>query len=361
MAIPPKVMGRLKAGLRRLRPILKQQKSRDVSEADTVTLVKEVLSQVLGYDKFTEVTGQYQVRGQFCDLAIKVEESLTHLIEVKAIGVPLNDRHLQQVLAYATNEGVEWVVLTNGITWQLYSVIFGKPIGTRLVAEFDVMAVDPANAEDAELLHVFTKEGAKKGAHTARKVQLEALDRHLLAALILKNRRVLSTLCAELRRLVKVRVEPRDLPRVLEAEVIKRDVLESPAYAAAVARVGGGKPGGPILVKLPTVKSTKAAIPGSLSDLIRDGVLAAPLTLSRKYKGKTLTATLQEDGTVEVDGVRHPSPSTAGIAARRQVTGRNMPTNGWSFWQYTNEHGALKTLADARGSKRQGRRSSGGA
>lgn len=361
MTVPPKVLGRVKAGLRRLRPILKQQKSRDVSEADTVTLVKEVLSQVLGYDKFTEVTGQYQVRGQFCDLAIKVEESLTHLIEVKAIGVALNDRHLQQVLAYATNEGVEWVVLTNGITWQLYSVIFGKPIGTRLVAEFDVMTVDPANPEDAELLFVFTKEGAKKGAHTARKAQLEALDRHLLAALILRNRRVLSTLCSELRRVVKVRVEPRDLPRVLEAEVVKRDVLESPAYAAAVARVGGGKAVDPIPVKLRPVARTKATVPGSLVELIRDGALTAPLPLSRKYKGKTLTATLREDGTVEIGGTRYPSPSTAANMARRTVTGRDMHTNGWSFWQYKDVNGDLRTLADARSTRRESRGSAKGA
>lgn len=113
----PESLNRFRTALRRLRPILKQQRARDVSEADTVTLVKEVLSQVLGYDKFTELTGQYQVRGQFCDLAIKLGESLTHLIEVKAVGVALSDRHLQQVLAYATNEGVEWVVLTNGIAW----------------------------------------------------------------------------------------------------------------------------------------------------------------------------------------------------------------------------------------------------
>lgn len=48
----------MSSGLKRLLPIVEQQKSRDVSEADTVTIVKDLLSEVFGYDKYAELTGE---------------------------------------------------------------------------------------------------------------------------------------------------------------------------------------------------------------------------------------------------------------------------------------------------------------
>jgi len=42
-----------------------------VSEADTITLVKDLLSEVLGYDKYAELTSEHSIRGTYCDLAIK--------------------------------------------------------------------------------------------------------------------------------------------------------------------------------------------------------------------------------------------------------------------------------------------------
>jgi hypothetical protein len=46
MGIPAKVRERMVAGLKRLVPIIEQQRTRDASEADTVTLVKDLLSEV---------------------------------------------------------------------------------------------------------------------------------------------------------------------------------------------------------------------------------------------------------------------------------------------------------------------------
>jgi len=38
---------------------------------------------------------------------------------VKAIGVELDDRHVKQAIDYGTNQGVEWVMLTNGVVWRV--------------------------------------------------------------------------------------------------------------------------------------------------------------------------------------------------------------------------------------------------
>src|SRR4051794_38835643 len=85
MAIPNKVRERIQHGIKRLVPIINQQRARDVSEADTVTIVKDVLADVFGYDKYAELTSEHAVRGTYCDLAIRVDDKLVKLIEVKSV------------------------------------------------------------------------------------------------------------------------------------------------------------------------------------------------------------------------------------------------------------------------------------
>jgi hypothetical protein len=126
--VPNKVATRLAAGLKRFQPILQAARSRDVNESDTVVIVMDMLQEIFGYDKYAEITSEHLIRGTFCDLAIKLEGGLQMLIEVKAIGLELKDSFLKQAVDYAANQGTEWVVLTNGVRWRAYKVIFGKPI-----------------------------------------------------------------------------------------------------------------------------------------------------------------------------------------------------------------------------------------
>jgi hypothetical protein len=48
---------------------------RAVSEADTVTVINDMLSDVYGYDKYLHVTSQYAIRGTLVDLPLKVFSS----------------------------------------------------------------------------------------------------------------------------------------------------------------------------------------------------------------------------------------------------------------------------------------------
>ena len=73
---PKKVVERLVAGIKRFQPILSAAKARDVGESDTVTIVKDMLADVFGYDKYSEVTSEYSIRGTFCDLATKIDGTL---------------------------------------------------------------------------------------------------------------------------------------------------------------------------------------------------------------------------------------------------------------------------------------------
>ena len=149
--IPKKVSERISAGVKKFQPILSSAKARDVGESDTVTIITDMLSEVFGYDKYSEITSEYAIRGTYCDLAIKLDGSLQTLIEVKAIGLELKDAHVKQAVDYAANQGVDWVMLTNGITWRVYHVIFAKPIAHELVIDIDFCALNTRLSSDMEL------------------------------------------------------------------------------------------------------------------------------------------------------------------------------------------------------------------
>src|SRR3990172_2093450 len=81
--VPNKVADRLIKGIKRFQPILVAAKGRDVNESDTVIIVTDMLSEVFGYDKYSEITSECAIRGTWCDLAIKLDGTIQLLLEVK--------------------------------------------------------------------------------------------------------------------------------------------------------------------------------------------------------------------------------------------------------------------------------------
>jgi hypothetical protein len=225
MAIPSRIAERLASGLKRFQPILSSAKSRDVNESDTSMIVTDVLAEVFGYDKYSEVTRELCIRGTYCDLATRIEGKFQMLIEVKAIGLDLKDSHVKQAVDYAANQGIEWVALTNGNLWRVFRVIFAKPIDAELVLDIDLLALNPKNAEHLDSLYLLTRESMLKSGLYAYHDHLQATNKFYLAAVMLSDP-VLETLRRELRRLSDVKLEVEKLREALKQEVIKREVIE---------------------------------------------------------------------------------------------------------------------------------------
>jgi hypothetical protein len=235
--IPRKVEERIKDVLKRFIPVLVSQRDRDVSEADTVTVVKDLLSDLFGFDKYAEVTSEHAIRGTYCDLAIKLDGKLRLLLEVKAIGLQLNEKHIKQAVDYAANQGLDWVVLTNGIRWMLFKISFKKPIEAKIVAEFDLLAVDLKSDADLEKIYLITKEGVLKGAVVEFSEKQSATSKYLIAAVLLNDQDVLNAIRRELRKITDILVEPSVIAEVLRTAVIKREVLEGDEAAQFERRV----------------------------------------------------------------------------------------------------------------------------
>lgn len=224
--IPAKVEARIKEALKRFQPVIEQAKARDVGEADTSTLVKDVLADLFGYDKYTEITAEYQIKSTYCDLAIKVDGKLAILVEVKAVNLELKETFVKQAVDYAANQGVEWVILTNAQTWHVYRVSFGQPISQDLLMAFNFAALSPKNAPDLESLFLLTREAQGKSLLVEYHQQRQALNRYCVGAVILSGP-VVAVIRRELKRLSPdVRIEMEEIERVITDEVIKRDVLE---------------------------------------------------------------------------------------------------------------------------------------
>lgn len=135
--VPSKVAARLSGAIKRFQPIIASAKSRDANESDTVIIVTDMLSEVFGYDKYSEITSECSIRSTWCDLAIKVDAKFEYLIEVKAIGLDLKDAYTKQAVDYSANQGTDWVILTNADIWRVYKVTFAKPIVSELVLEIN--------------------------------------------------------------------------------------------------------------------------------------------------------------------------------------------------------------------------------
>jgi hypothetical protein len=236
MGIPARVAERLAAGLKRFQPILSSAKSRDVNESDTSMIVTDVMAEIFGYDKYSEVTRELCIRGTFCDLATRIDGKFQMLIEVKAIGLELKDAHIKQAVDYAANEGVEWVALTNGNLWKVFRVIFAKPIDAELVLDIDLLQLNPKHADDLERVFLLTRESMVKSGLYAYHDHLQATNKFYLAAVVLSDA-VLDTVRRELRRVSDAKVEVEELRTALQNEVIKREVIEGEKAEAARKKV----------------------------------------------------------------------------------------------------------------------------
>ena len=237
MKITKKTEDRIKAALPKFQKVLGIAKDRDLNESDTVSIITDILAEVFGYDKYLEVTSELAIRGTYCDLAIKLGDKFQYLIECKAIGTDLKEARLRQAIGYGANKGIQWIILTNGLDWQIYRLRFEQPIAWDLVARFDLSSVSLKNERDMEKLIIVTKEGVEKGAREDLYEKTQCVNRFVAGALILSDA-VVSVLKREFRKLADgINVEDAEVVSLLRDGVLRRDLLDGEEAESAMAKV----------------------------------------------------------------------------------------------------------------------------
>jgi hypothetical protein len=178
---------RISDGIRKYGKIIEQAQKRGVNEADTRDIVKAILGDVLGYDPFFEVTGEYSVKGQYADFGVKMGDDIRFFVEVKSVGTKLENKQMFQVIGYAANQGHEWGVLTNGDVWNVYRLFTGQEKGTELVTTVRITDPDVPSRDKVEQLFMVSKEGFRQNA----------LGEYWSRAQVLNPLRIAEKLCEE--------------------------------------------------------------------------------------------------------------------------------------------------------------------
>lgn len=224
--IPTKVQTRLIAGLKKFQAIVNNAKAKDINESDTVVIITDMLSELFGYDKYSEITSEQAIKKTFCDLAIKIDNKIRFIIEVKAAALDLKEDHIRQAVDYGSNSGVEWVLLTNGNEWKVFKIIFGKPVSHELVYDFTFTQLNPKKENDIELLYYVCKESFGKSLLEDFHIQKQIMSRFFLGQIILTEP-IIDSIRKLLRKVAPdVKVNTEEIKTIIEQEVLKREVIE---------------------------------------------------------------------------------------------------------------------------------------
>ncbi|GHN03193.1 hypothetical protein WSM22_46820 [Cytophagales bacterium WSM2-2] len=156
----------------------------DLDESGTRIMINNFLTSILGYLELEEIKTEYMIKGTYADYIVQIGGKRHFLVEVKAFSIDLSDKHLRQAVNYGANEGIEWAILTNGRQFQLYKIIFEKPIGEKLVFEIDFESEEFSAKDALEQLVYLHKEAVIKKSLADLWSRHSALDPLNIAGLL---------------------------------------------------------------------------------------------------------------------------------------------------------------------------------
>ena len=110
------------------------------NETRTRQVLIDPLLIALGWDVSdpNQVELEYDVRGRRADYALMVDTKPVAVIEAKRLGHQLVDDNTMQVMNYANTAGIEYMVVTNGDDWKMYSVFERGAIEERVIMELRI-------------------------------------------------------------------------------------------------------------------------------------------------------------------------------------------------------------------------------
>ena len=156
-------------------------------------------------------------------IGIRLDKELIAFLEVKRVATKLAAKHLRQVESYAVNEGVEWVILTSGVVWQVYHITGGLPIVIDLALEVDLFGEETL-AQKANQLYYLTKESLKRRQIDTLWQAKRATSPKSLAK-VLCSENVVTAIRKELKRMTGQLITDVEIERLLNNTVLRPECL----------------------------------------------------------------------------------------------------------------------------------------
>lgn len=208
--------------LKRFLPYLLKAQKDNLNEADTCQRLMKFFEDVLGYDLITDITRELQIKDRYVDFAVKIDGSIKVLIEAKAAGITLRDRHVEQAERYASQGNIRWVLLTNGVQWSLYHLTFDEGIDYNKVFFVD-LANDPHDLAP-DTLKILHKKAIKRNEHESYLKKTMALGPASIGKALMTEG-VIRFIRREIRRKEGLLIDEEDLVKSIH-EMFTQEVRE---------------------------------------------------------------------------------------------------------------------------------------
>ncbi len=320
-----------------IRELIARYEGMGITEAETRASLINPMLNALGW----RVGDLEQVRQEYrfqpsdnpVDYALMEGGKPSLFVEAKALGKNLDDpKWAGQIMGYASVAGVEWVVLTDGNEYRIYNTHAPVPVAEKLLHA--VRVTDDA-ASVSQILELLSRGDAPKDRLKAQ-WHAHFVDRQVHGAL---------------KRLFGPDPDESfvSVVRAVTTDLVDEDVGASLRRVRAQFEFPLVHDSAPVVSEAPVdVPPRQATVSpkSGLPRLIQAGLIQPPLELQRTYKGHTLSARIEADGSVTFRDKSFGSLSKAGNAAwiAAGYGGKRPSANGWRFWKFTDTDGQVKSI-----------------
>ena len=208
-------------------------KGKSASEDDARIVINDVLSYVLGYDKYNELKTEQRERNGRLDYVVKLtdgplskkKDKSDFVIEAKAAHVKLNQNTVDQTLQYCLTGGMDYFMLTNVVRWELYRVkrSKNKPDAIK-IHEVDFSLTNNVSALTEEF-YVFSKSSYVNGDWKTIADQAKATNVGDIVAVLLSDKMV-KRVCKEIEEIHDTKVDIEHVRDVIENQIVKSEAGE---------------------------------------------------------------------------------------------------------------------------------------
>ncbi len=287
-------------------------RGQDLNEAMTRRYLVGPLLATLGYESPDELHLEVRVpdTGEFIDYELVVDGKPRAIVEAKPLRNELTEQHAAQCVQYAALLGVQWCLVTNGLTWAIYDAYAPLALPDKKMVELHL------DDEPDKLEQAWSRLSEFQPAALRESEPLSELlfERVIAQEFQRPDARVVSALRAAIKARVGHRVSAESVVAALS-----RMTGASGKAARSTAQTGG---------KQLEKTSQRALERSGLRDLVDAGLLPPDAGLQMKWKGSTYSGQVT-GGQIEVDGRLFATPSAAGGYVRNGA-----PTNGWKWWRF---------------------------
>ena len=194
----------------------------DLDESGTRILINHFLTEMLCYETLTEVKTEYMIKGTYADYMIQIGGKRHFLVEVKSLSLSLSANHLRQSINYGANEGIDYVLLTNGMSFELYKVLFEKPISQELIFSFNLSDLSDLKSIVDQLQYLHKDAVLKNGLDVLWDRYLALSPKNL--SKILYSSEVVKFLQKELRRKSNIKFDEASVENAIK-RIAKESII----------------------------------------------------------------------------------------------------------------------------------------